>query len=553
MRDPATPVQRGLSYIAKWLFAYLVLLAVVAVLARWTPEFLQGRTWWHFMGSRMVVPMVAVLAVAAFVRLVPAALFTAAALLAVGMASAIKRTATGEPFQISDFFLAGQGTHLTSYVAWWQWLVAGLFVPALGLALMRLRLRWWSLPVFAVCAGLLSSYRLEPVANWIHDNAWWIGVENLTFSQAESERMNGLPTHLYFSTAGLRLKTYGKAEVTAALAALDTAPTPPTRAKPLPDIYVVLGEAWWRDPSDRSPPLDQLKGTGMSEGWMVSPVYGGTTPNSEFEVLTGVPVHSFAAGIIPFQHYVGYLSPQVKSLPNQLAALGYEAHAYHNFTPRFWLRDQIYPKMGFASFDTMEQMTLTLQPNGWPTDQGLYDRVLARSAATTAAPQVHFIVTVETHGPYVEDRSIDLIDGVVHPGITDYHARLSHALASFKDFEAALKARGRPYVLVAFGDHLPGIRNHQWTMGYRKETDVRLHTVPLIVASNTDDGAVLTERLKGRPLYCLSPVLSDWLGLDTKDRYFAHVVKHCGESAEPALAPAGPVLQNQLFTLPEKP
>ncbi|HMT13814.1 MAG TPA: LTA synthase family protein [Aestuariivirga sp.] len=550
MRAPATPVQRGLSYLTKWLFAYLLVLAVVAVLAGWTPEYLHGRTWWHFMATRMIVPMVMVAALASFIRLVPAAVLTAAGLLAVGMASAIKQAATGEPFQVSDFLLAGQGTHLTSYVAWWQWLVAALFIPALVHAVLRLRLRWWSLPAFALCAGLLSSYRLEPVARWIHDNSWWIGVENLTFSQAESARMNGLATHLYFSTAGLRLKTYAPAEVAAAMAALDVAPAPAPRRQPLPDIYVVLGEAWWRDPSDMASPLDLL--SGMAEGTMISPVYGGTTPNAEFEVLTAVPVYQFQAGIIPFQHYVGYFSDDMRSLPHLLAGLGYEAHAYHNFTPRFWLRDQVYPKMGFASFDSMEQMTLTMQPNGWPTDRGLYDRVLTRSAATTT-PQMHFIVTVETHGPYQADAEHDLIHDVSHPGITDYHRRLASAVTAFRDFDAALRARGRPYVLVAFGDHLPGTRNHQWKMGYRKETDVRLHQVPLIVSSNGDDAAAVRDRLMGRPLHCLTPVLADWLRIDVRNRYFSHVVKRCDGAADPALKPAEAVIQNQLFTTAAQP
>lgn len=547
MRPPATAVQRGLSWFVKWGFAYLLLLAVLTLLGRWWPDYLQGRTWWHFMATRMVVAMVMVAAVASLVRLVPAALLTASGLLSIGMASAVKRAATGEPLQVSDFFLAGQGTHLTGYVSVPQWAVAALFIPALAYALMRTRLRWWSGPALVLCVALLSTYRLERVSTWIHDNAWWIGVENLTFSQAESERMNGLATHLYFSTAGLRLKTHGPDEVAAAMAALDTAAPPAPRATPAPDIYVVLGEAWWRDPFDSSSPLNLLKDMGAVEGTMISPVYGGTTPNAEFEVLTGVPMRSFPSGIIPFQHYVGYFSPGLRSLPSLLAGLGYAAHAHHNFTATFWLRDQIYPKMGFASFSSRDDMKLVTQANGWPTDQGLYSHVLERTA-TASGPQLNFIVTVETHGPYAEDRNIDRIDGVVHPGITDYHNRLSQAVTSFRNFEAALRARGRPFVLVAFGDHLPGLRNHQWTMGYRKETDPRLHSVPLIVSSNSENVSSLRDRLMGRPLYCLSPVLVDWLGLDVHDRYFAHVVKRCADAADPALLPAQAVIQNQLFT-----
>ena len=209
----------------------------------------------------------------------------AAAFLFIGTLSAIKRESTGEPFQVSDIFLTGQSVHLLHYVEWHHLLLGAAVIPASVYYAANLRLRWWSPAVALLCVGLLATYRIEWVSKWIHGNSWWIGVENLTFSQAESERMNGLATHLYFSTAGLRLKTYSEAEVLRALEQLG-APAPPAAAvSPAPDLYLVLGEAWWRDPQDPNSPLNQLKPLGFTESSAVSPVYGGTTPNAEFEVL----------------------------------------------------------------------------------------------------------------------------------------------------------------------------------------------------------------------------------------------------------------------------
>jgi len=530
----------------KLVFAYLVLLAVSAFLGRWTPEYLEGRDLWHFTLSRMVVPMVMLGAVAAFMRLVPAAVVVGAGLLFIGTISAIKREATGEPFQVSDLFLTGQSMHLFGYVGWAHWLVGATLAPASVYGFKGLRFRAWSLPLFLICAGLLSTYRFEPVVKWIHDNSYWIGVENLTFSQAESERMNGLATHLYFSTAGLRLKTYSEAEVQAALAALDVNPPAAARTAPLPDIHIVLGEAWWRDPTDAASPLDRLVAQGFAEGTAVSPVYGGTTPNAEFEMLTGVPIRSFQSGIIPYQHYLQYLSPQSRSLPRLLQELGYRARAYHNFTRRFWLRDQVYPRFGFDSFDSMDEMKLEMQTNGWPTDQGLYAQALAR--LDDGGPQMNFVVTVQTHGPYVKDKEKDVLAGSEHPGITDYHNRLSGAVDAFLEYDRALRQRGRPYVLLVFGDHLPGLRLHQWKYGMKTETDPRLHEVPFLISSNSDDAAALRDRLAGRPLYCLSPLLADGLRLGIDDRYFRHLAKRCGETASPGIIPHEAVIQNQLFS-----
>ena len=57
------------SAVRKWLWAagklllqlgciYLVLLAIHAYLGWWSPEYLEGRSLWHFWFSRMIVPMV---------------------------------------------------------------------------------------------------------------------------------------------------------------------------------------------------------------------------------------------------------------------------------------------------------------------------------------------------------------------------------------------------------------------------------------------------------------------------------------------------------------
>ena len=72
----------------------------------------------------MVVAVVMLGVFASFIRLVPAALLLASMLLTVGTISAIKRTSTGEPFQVSDLFLTGQTPALFGYVQWYHWLAA---------------------------------------------------------------------------------------------------------------------------------------------------------------------------------------------------------------------------------------------------------------------------------------------------------------------------------------------------------------------------------------------------------------------------------------------
>jgi phosphoglycerol transferase MdoB-like AlkP superfamily enzyme len=224
----------------------------------------------------------------------------------------------------------------------------------------------------------------------------------------------------------------------------------------------------------------------------------------------------------------------------------YRSRAFHNFTSRFWLRNQVYPHLGFESFETMENMQVEMQPSGWPKDDALYAQTLKR--AGNGDPQFNFLVTVATHGPFAEDNVKDLEGSGAHPGITDYHDRLSGAADALLAFDAELRHRGRPYVLLVFGDHLPGLRQHQSMIGMTDNNDPRLHQVPFLISGNTGEAQALRDRLMGRPFYCFSPLIADQLGLDVADRYFRHMVKACSDSPTPNVVTAEPVIQNQLFS-----
>jgi hypothetical protein len=80
------------------LIIYLGLLAIHACLGWWSPDYLHGRSLWHFWFSRMIVPMVMLGVFAAFARLLPAGAMLGAALLFVGTLSSIKKASPASPF-----------------------------------------------------------------------------------------------------------------------------------------------------------------------------------------------------------------------------------------------------------------------------------------------------------------------------------------------------------------------------------------------------------------------------------------------------------------------
>ncbi len=84
-------------------------------------------------------------------------------------------------------------------------------------------------------------------------------------------------------------------------------------------------------------------------------------------------------------------------------------------------------------------------------------------------------------------------------------------------------------------------------MGWKSEQDPRLHEIPVLVASNSEDPGELVGRLDARPLFCTAPVLVDWLRLGVDDRYLRHMTKVCDEGKALGYVPPEPVIQNQIF------
>ena len=106
---------------------------------------------------------------------------------------------------------------------------------------------------------------------------------------------------------------------------------------------------------------------------------------------------------------------------------------------------------------------------------------------------------MQTHGPYEADDK----DPKGHEGVTDYRTRLGDAVRALTAFKAELDARGRPYALVLFGDHLPGLRMHQFHDGMKSESDPRLHQIPVLIASNTDSPQALAVLALASSIYIL--------------------------------------------------
>ena len=102
-------------------------------------------------------------------------------------------------------------------------------------------------------------------------------------------------------------------------------------------------------------------------------------------MLTGIPVKSFQDGIIPYQHYVQYIteglaqpaapSRRRRAMPPPPITISPAASGCATRSIR---------SSASTRFVSMEEMTLVIQPNDWPTDEGLYQSVLDDRWAETS-------------------------------------------------------------------------------------------------------------------------------------------------------------------------
>ena len=119
-----------------------------------------------------------------------------------------------------------------------------------------------------------------------------------------------------------------------------------------PDIIVIMDESFadfrvFSDTpgsdADIMPYIDSLRDNTI-HGFLTASVFGGSTANSEYECLSGNTMAFLPNGSIVYQQY---FSENSWSLVSFFKEYGYNCVAMHPYHANGWMRDTIYPKMGF--------------------------------------------------------------------------------------------------------------------------------------------------------------------------------------------------------------
>ncbi len=199
-----------------------------------------------------------------------------------------------------------------------------------------------------------------------------------------------------------------------------------------------------------------------STGFLTVPSMGAGTANTEFEVLSGMSLDYFGMGEYP---YMTVLQEEAcETVARDLKAMGYGAHAVHNYAGNFYSRNSVFAQLGFDTFTSLEYMNgVEYNPIGWARDEVLLEPIL-QALDSGDGPQFVFAITVQCHGKYqrgedspeAEDLAVDWTDDEEEENALAYYlSQLRETDAFVGQLVQALERRDRPAVLVLYGDHLP--------------------------------------------------------------------------------------------------
>lgn len=450
---------------------------------------------WPWLSGNPAIPIVTtmivvlvVLATHVVFSLRASVLLVASGFAVFSIADRAKLARLGLPVSPPDFLLWDQYLTLARMIWGWRELICALVATGIVVALawryrarvLRARDRRLSLLVAITATVLLASLVAVPDYNYrnarfkksvVADRLDALGISNLNWALRQNVEINGqILANLMNAKSALIPPPFGysRSSVVAALCPLPTSIGPLPSASALPDIVVIMSEAWW-DPTIMQnvgfsdPLLTNLHA--KARGKLFSPVFGGYTANSEFEFLTRLSMAYLPRGSIP---YLQFINHTVEALPRTLQREGYETIAVHPFDPTFWDRDKVYPRLGFERFHDMSQFTHRDMTPPYISDRSMGQEIVDLLAAPSARPRFVFAVSVQNHGPYNSPdkryapadtvsitRAPASLSEAMRGVLSTYASGVRDAVNSYNLIVDQIAATGRPTIVVMFGDHLP--------------------------------------------------------------------------------------------------
>lgn len=242
------------------------------------------------------------------------------------------------------------------------------------------------------------------------------------------------------------------------------APKPPgaTKSTGLPTIIAVQAESFF-DPRRLSTPMpagllsqfDRLASHGQS-GRLGVGGWGANTMRAEFSFLTGL--EGEALGLDRYNPYFALARRPLDSVAWAAKRRGYRTICIHPYHRHFFDRDQLFPKLGFDELHDIARFADAPRSGPYVVDTAL-SAYVRRLLQERAEPLFIFIITMENHGPWPEDRlplsETGMPRGEDASHFGHYLTHLASGDRMLGELAEVLEAEGRGGSLTYYGDHLP--------------------------------------------------------------------------------------------------
>ena len=275
-----------------------------------------------------------------------------------------------------------------------------------------------------------------------------------------------------------------------------------------PDIIVIMDESFadlsvlgktFDTDRDVTPFIDSLLNN-TTRGMCLSSVYGGWTPNSEYELLTGNSM-IFTEGIVYQQH----IREPSYSIVSYLKGLDYKCIAMHPYYDNGWKRNQVWPNLLFDECYFIDDFPQKHMIRQLVSDRELFDSLIERyenNKDENDNSLFFFCVTMQNHGGYTDDgynADINLAGyKQEYPDVEQYLSLIHETDNAVEYLINYFKYCENEVVILFYGDHQPAlsdaflIETHGSDYVSIAENELK-YTVPFFIWSNYDSPEIMID------------------------------------------------------------
>ena len=200
------------------------------------------------------------------------------------------------------------------------------------------------------------------------------------------------------------------------------------------------------------------------KGYAISSVYGGGTPNSEYEFLSGNTMGYLPTGSIAYQQYI---KKPTYSLVEIFKSLNYQCISMHPYSESGWMRTTVYPLLGFDNSYFIQDFPQKKLVREYVSDQEMYEQIIEKyENKPDDQPLFLFGVTMQNHGGYEYEGNdfeyTNFLSGMSreYSDVEQYLALLQISDEALKTLIEYFKAIEDKTIVVFYGDHQPNLDNN---------------------------------------------------------------------------------------------